>query len=46
MRANVTLKICPAASTTGSGGAVNCPAGYTIGNTSPGGGSWPRNAQG
>jgi len=44
MRANVTLKRCPAASTTGSGEVVNCPAGYVIGNTSPGGGSWPRNA--
>jgi len=44
MRANVTLKMCPTSSTTGSGGALTCPAGYVIGNTSPGGGSWPRNA--
>lgn len=44
MRANATLKSCPTASTTGSSGAVTCPAGYTIGNTSAGGGSWPRNA--
>lgn len=44
MRANVTLKRCPAASTTGSGGAVTCPSGYTIGTTAPGAGSWPRNA--
>jgi len=40
MRANITLKICPTASTS----QAVCPAGYTIGNTSPGGGSWPRNA--
>lgn len=45
MRANVTLKICPTASTNGSGGAVQCAAGYGIGNNSPGGGSWPRNAR-
>ena len=43
MRSNVTLKICPTTSFT-LNGPVTCPSGYTIGNTSLNGGSWPRNA--
>ena|GEM_PF-858628 len=44
MRANVTRKICPVASTVVNGQAVTCPSGYTIGNDNPGQGSWPHNA--
>lgn len=45
MRANVTRKICPTASTTVNGQTVTCPAGYTIGTLSPpGSGSWARQA--